>query len=92
MKLNPLFDGVLIVLDDQSGYDDSSNDAVPGTVLAVGEGRREWTGELFQVFPPSVAVGQRVLIRPYAGDGAVHDGKPCRIVDSYNIIAVIEEE
>jgi len=91
MKLKPLRNDVLIMLDERSPRGDGSvsYDLVPATVMAVADRRREWTGD---VYPCSVHVGDRVLLRPFDGNAVVHNGKACRIVTEYDIIAIIKEE
>lgn len=64
--------------------DEDSGQTTRGDVVAVGEGKRE-DGE---IIPVPVSVGDRVLFS--WGDKLTIDGEDFHIVDSTNILAVVE--
>lgn len=58
-----------------------------GTILAVGQGRRDEDGELI---PMDVKVGDLVLFAKYAGTEIKLDGKKVLILKESDILGVVE--
>lgn len=56
-----------------------------GTVIAVGAGRRDERGQLH---PVEVAVGDKVLTTPYAGNEIKLDGKTYRLLEMGEVLAM----
>ena len=60
-----------------------------GIVLAVGWGLQTGTGEFVK---PDIKEGDRVLFQKMTGTDMTVDGADCVMIESYNILAVIEDE
>lgn len=58
-----------------------------GKVFAVGEGRR--IGD--KLIPPSVVVGERVLLAKFAGQSAKYEGRDLLLIAESDILAVLED-
>lgn len=104
MKLDNVFpvrDYVLVALDEDPESLETSSGVViasqvvaedvpcEGTVVKVGEGRLNSSGELS---PSPVSVGERVKFKDYAGNDVTIDGKPYSIVKMVDILCSLNKE
>lgn len=95
MSLKPLGDRVVLKQDEAetttaSGLilaSDSKEKPQTGTVIAVGEGKRDKDGNFL---PMPVAVGDKVIYSKYGGTEIVVEGEEVLIVRADDLYAVIQ--
>ena len=96
IRVRPLFDRILVRREDpreviKSGIvlpDTAQEKPLEGTVIAVGEGRRNEAGDGF--LTPVVKKGDRVLIGKYSGTEVKIDEEDFVVVREDDILAVLE--
>ncbi len=96
IKVRPLFDRILVRREDprevvKSGIvlpDTAQEKPLEGTVIAVGEGRRNEAGDGF--LAPVVKKGDHVLIGKYSGTEVKIDEEDYVVVREDDILAVLE--
>jgi chaperonin GroES len=96
IKVRPLFDRVLVRREDpretvRGGIvlpDTAQEKPLEGTVIAVGDGRRNEAGDGFVA--PVVKKGDRVLIGKYSGTEVKIDEEDFVVVREDDILAILE--
>ncbi len=98
LKIKPLGDRVLVQRSTDAVEKTASGIYIPdtvkkekperGTVIAVGEGRRE-DGK---IIPPTVSVGDSVVFSKYGYDDIKIDDEEYLIIKEENILAIINEK
>ncbi len=94
--MRPLFDRILVKREEPEDEvrggivipDTAKEKPLEGIVRAVGEGKRNESGDGF--FKPAVSEGDRVLIGKYSGTDVKIGGEEFVIVREDDILAVIE--
>ncbi|WHQ46703.1 MAG: co-chaperone GroES [Candidatus Midichloria sp.] len=94
-KIRPLHDKILVERVEQetktaSGIiipDTAQEKPMQGTVIAVGNGRRDDAGKLHQL---DVKIGDRVLFAKWGGTEIKIDGKEYLIMKESDVLAIIE--
>jgi chaperonin GroES len=98
MPVRPLHDRVLVKRAEEVEQKSAAGIIIPdtakekpqrGTVVAVGEGKRDESGKRI---PLDVKVGDEVLFGKYAGTEVKIDGEEYLIMHEGDILAVIEKE
>lgn len=96
LKVRPLFDRILVRREEpvetvKGGIvlpDTAREKPLEGTVMAVGEGKRNDSGEFI---PPVVKENDRILIGKYSGTEVKIDGEEYVIVREDDILAVLDK-
>jgi chaperonin GroES len=95
-KVRPLFDRILVKREEPEEQvrggivipDTAKEKPLEGVVKAVGQGKRNESGDGF--LNPAVSEGDRVLIGKYSGTDVKIEGEEFVIVREDDILAVIE--
>lgn len=97
MKIEPLYDKVVIKPLDEEEVTASGivlpetvdkEKPMQGTVVAVGEGRREEGG---QITPLKVKVGDKVLFTKYAPDEVEIDEEEYLVIEEDKILGIVKD-
>ncbi len=95
LKVRPLFDRIIVRREEAKEVvmggivipDTAKEKPLEGTVVAVGQGRRNDSGEFVA---PVVKVGDMILIGKYSGTEVKVNGEDLVIIREDDILAVIE--